>query len=255
MPTVLTPGGSAWRKKYWPSCEKADTIAREFGPQRIKLRVAKQAVEAVDSLFDVLALHGYIVRQPVTGAYNCRKITGGTVPSAHASGIAVDINWDTNPYTTKLVTDFPRATVDACLDIRTKNGLQVWRWGGDWDDRPETPHVHYDAMHWELLVTPAELVIGIDRHIESSAISLHPILRVNSRGPAVVQLQQLLTREGYAVPMSGNFLDQTNKQVRKYQSDHGLKVDGVVGPGTWTSLYNNLPVIREGEIRPNKLVA
>lgn len=253
MPALPAAGSSAWRKKFWPACEKADLVTQEFGPQRIRLRVARAIVEPANVLLDTMAQHHYILRQKVTGAYNCRKITNGTVPSAHASGIAIDANWDTNPYTKgKLITDMPPAMVKDCQEIRTLNGVQVWRSGSDWDTRPETPHEFYDAMHWEIVATPDELKVGIMRHIASPVIALHPVLRKGSMGPAVAQLQQLLTREGYPIPASGNFLDQTNTAVRKYQKDHGLKVDGIVGAASWTSLYNNLPVIAEGEIRPNK---
>lgn len=244
-------GASSWRVKHWAACGDADMITREFGPQRIRLHVARAAVEAVEALFDVFAAHSYPVRQKVTGAYNCRKITGGRTLSAHAYGVAIDVNWDTNPYVKgRLVTDMPAAMVAAVHRITTRAGLQVWRWGGDWDNRPNTAHAFYDAMHFELVVTPAELRAGIDRIVRVEAPAARPRLRKDSQGSAVVQLQALLTAAGYPVPNTGAFLAITDRQVRAYQRSRGLTVDGIVGPATWTALLHKLPPV--GKITPSK---
>lgn len=133
---------------------------------------AKGAVllEAFRALDAVLRRHRYEPRRGVTGAYNCRRITGGVGYSLHAYGpgdlftfwnglristaLAVDINWDRNPYGRRLVTDMPRAMVDEILAIRTNAGDQVWRWGGDYA-------TNKDAMHFEIVCTPASLATGI----------------------------------------------------------------------------------------------
>lgn len=250
---MATPGSSAWRKENWAACEKADLVTRAFGPQQIRLTVARPAALAFDVLLDTFAAFGYVIRPKVTGAYNCRKITGGSVPSAHASGIALDVNWDTNPYTAgRLVTDIPREMVVACEAIRTKAGIQVWRWGGDWDGRPETPHQFYDAMHWEVLATAAQLAVGIPRTLDQPAPAGMPVLRKDMQGPAIVRLQELLTIAGFPVPNTGSFLDITSRAVRAFQASRGLKVDGRVGPATWTALLNHLPPVKTGQITPAK---
>lgn len=118
----------------------------------------------------VLQKWGYRPRSGVTGAYNCRPITGGTGYSLHSykdgqtfvfwSGVlvtmavAVDINWDRNPYGSRLITDMPRGMVDEILAIRTISGHQVWGWGGYYSGNK-------DAMHFELHATPAQLATGI----------------------------------------------------------------------------------------------
>lgn len=258
---MAAPGSSAWRREHWPACEKAKLKIGKFGPQQIRLAVAEAAHPAFEALFDAFAAHGYTIRPKVTGAYNCRKITGGSVPSAHASGIAVDVNWDTNPYIKgKLVTDMPKEMIIAIEGIRTKGGVPVWRWGGDWDGRPDTAHAFYDAMHFELTATTAELKLGIEKAMPDLSPSKLPVLRQPAKGqppvegPAVVKLQELLTRAGFPVPTTGNFLKITNAQTRAYQASRGLKVDGIVGPATWTALLNDMPPIPKGELRPNKTV-
>lgn len=56
-------------------------------------------------------------------------------------------------------------------------------------------------------------------------------------GPDVAALQALLTAHGYTVrTISGVFDEATEISARKYQTEHGLDVDGIVGPKTWASL-------------------
>lgn len=134
-------------------------------PSTVDLTPAYRALDAC------LKVHNYKPRAADTGAYNCRKITGGTGYSLHAyapgarfvfwSGarvtmaLAVDVNWQSNPYGPRLVTDMPREMVAAIKAIRTVTGRQVWRWGGDYSGNK-------DAMHFEIVCHPSDLATGID---------------------------------------------------------------------------------------------
>ena len=111
-------------------------------------------VDAVKALNAVLIDWDYRTRRADTGAYNCRQITGGTNYSLHAYGIAVDLNWNTNPYGRTLVTDMPIGMIEDIEAIETVGGVQVWRWGGRYRGNK-------DAMHFEVVASPAELVRGI----------------------------------------------------------------------------------------------
>lgn len=135
---------------------------------RIDRRHLVTAYEALDRCFQAWK---YPVRSGQTWGYNCRKITGGTGYSLHAfaedSGfafwtgvkvamaVAVDVNSLANPYGPRLVTDMPRPMVEAILGIRTNNGAQVWGWGGNYRNNK-------DAMHFELVCSPAELATGVN---------------------------------------------------------------------------------------------
>lgn len=112
-------------------------------------------VDALRALNACLVAHDYASRRADTGAYNCRPITGGSRYSLHAYGIAIDVNWTTNPYGAVLRTDMPPAMIRAVEAIRTNGGAVVWRWGGRYSGNK-------DAMHFEVVASPAELARGID---------------------------------------------------------------------------------------------
>jgi hypothetical protein len=60
------------------------------------------------------------------------------------------------------------------------------------------------------------------------------------KGNDVIQLQKKLLARGYSSvgAADGIFGKKTDAGVRQFQSDQGLKVDGIVGPKTWTALWN-----------------
>jgi hypothetical protein len=151
-----------------------------FGPDRI--RVAPPTAPAWEALAAVMLHHGYEIRSDDTDSYNCRAITGGSGRSLHSYGIALDVNWTTNPYEkhpagrTRSVrfsdkptqalraldvrnkiadTDMTAEMIADVARIKTKGGVRVLEWGGSWQDRK-------DCMHFELDVGPDELVAGIN---------------------------------------------------------------------------------------------
>ena len=225
-------GSGEWRAEVWGESCNTDKIKRHFF-NGTPLWVHESIIPATSLLFDVFAMHSYVVRSNKTGAYNCRKITGGRIPSAHAFGIAIDVNWDTNPYATRFITDMPKAMIMDAMRLKTRSGQRVWRWGGDWDDRPDTDHKYYDAMHFEIIATPDELAEGID--IPGSMHHHNCTLMRGMRGGVVTRAQKLLHAR-----IDGDFGPKTEQAVRNLQAERKLKVDGVVGPATWTVLLHDL---------------
>jgi peptidoglycan hydrolase-like protein with peptidoglycan-binding domain len=64
-----------------------------------------------------------------------------------------------------------------------------------------------------------------------------PTLKEGYRGAPVKALQKRLDQLGYANGANdGVFGNQTERAVKKFQRDHGLPADGVVGPKTWRML-------------------
>jgi peptidoglycan hydrolase-like protein with peptidoglycan-binding domain len=63
-----------------------------------------------------------------------------------------------------------------------------------------------------------------------------PLLKLGSKGPAVVKLQRLLNEYGYHLAADGHFGPLTYSALRNFQASHGLAVDGTAGPSTFTAL-------------------
>ena len=70
-----------------------------------------------------------------------------------------------------------------------------------------------------------------------STATAHSTLMEGSEGEEVTYLQQLLNSKSRAtIPVDGDFGPSTKQMVEIYQRNHGLVVDGIVGPQTWSSL-------------------
>lgn len=231
----MTLSTSALRREWAPACTNK-------GP------VYLDAYAALDAVF---RHHGYRPTAPDCGAYSCRAITGGTGYSLHSYGpgdpftfwtgltiatsLAVDINWQDNPYGPRLVTDMPRAMVDDVLRVRTRNGQQVWRWGGDY-------RTNKDAMHFEIVCGPRDLGTGIDQTTLPSARppawappAFPGTISKTSSAERVAKWRVLLAACGYRGFKVGvhPWSMTLGAATRRFQRRHGLTVDGIVGPKTW----------------------
>jgi D-alanyl-D-alanine carboxypeptidase/Bacterial SH3 domain len=177
-------------------CSEKKMVVVPFGPD--KIRIAPPTVAAWDALASVLDHHRYDLRSADTDSYNCRNIKGSNLRSLHAYGIALDVNWNTNPFkrtpdkrkvrfSSKATqgeraeavrlgeadTDMTPAMIADVLAIKTRRGKQVFDWGGSWSTTK-------DSMHFEIDLSPADLAAGIDPRTVagglagSPAAELHP---------------------------------------------------------------------------------
>ena len=62
------------------------------------------------------------------------------------------------------------------------------------------------------------------------------------RGDDVLAVQMRLGTLGVGPTQDGLYGDGTASMVRKFQSSHGLEVDGIVGPATWKALFGDAGV-------------
>lgn len=146
---------TAIARTWGPRCYRGPKLEITLnGGGRVTVRA--QIADAVLALDACLRAHDYRTRSRDTGALVCRSKVGhpGEM-SNHSYGTALDLNWTTNPYGSRLRTDMPMAMVKAICSIRTRNGAQVWNWGGFWDGAK-------DAMHLEIVCTPKDIATGID---------------------------------------------------------------------------------------------
>lgn len=64
-------------------------------------------------------------------------------------------------------------------------------------------------------------------------------VKYGSRGEDVIALQNALNAAGYTVDVDGIFGKKTKSAVERYQKEHGLSVDGIVGENTWKMLQSD----------------
>lgn len=90
------------------------------------------------------------------GGYNYRKIDGSSSFSNHASGTAIDLNWQLFPMFKRRMTKKQR---EAALAIEAELS-EVIRWGGSYSPS------RVDEMHWEIKsgVTKAEVKAFLKKH-------------------------------------------------------------------------------------------
>ena len=88
---------------------------------------------------------------------------------------------------------------------------------------------------------PKNVLAEVAKFVEACKES---VIRKGDRGPVVEFLQTQLDKDGYRLcrgrkpgaGIDGHFGKVTDKAVRQFQKDEGLKIDGVVGPNTWNTL-------------------
>lgn len=74
--------------------------------------------------------------------------------------------------------------------------------------------------------------------IAAARLRRYPTLKVGSRGRAVKRLKRLMWAKGLRKfqRSTGYFGPGTKRAIKRFQSKHGLKADGIVGPRTWKKL-------------------
>lgn len=86
------------------------------------------------------------------------------------------------------------------------------------------------------LYTPEEIA-------EAGKVILMVTVKKGSSGDAVKQLQEWLNQLGYDCGRpDGIFGTQTDLAVKKFQVNHGLKADGIVGALTWNEIEKELGI-------------
>ncbi len=244
------------RRLWSPACDFTKRTFTMYSGATLR-GLNSVALDAFQALDGVMRTFNYVPRANSlgaweTGAYNCRKITSGNGYSLHAYGIAADINARTNPYGKALITDMPVAMVMAAKGIKTTEGAQVFRWGGDYRSVK-------DAMHYEVVASPSELAAGIDwasvtaEPPNQNDPRTWPKLRKGDKGPSLTRLNELLEAAGFPDTNPTSFGTKTSAAVRSYQTSRKLDVDGIVGLQTWTSLLNDMPAIAESDPSPFKI--
>jgi peptidoglycan hydrolase-like protein with peptidoglycan-binding domain len=113
--------------------------------------------------------------------------------------------------------DFKPGAVDGAFGVYTESAVKMFQ---SWANLDQDGIV--GPLTWEKL---------------DLADKSDPTLKEGSKGVAVRGLQRMLIARGFDPgEIDGRFGAKTKAAVNAFQSDHGLDVDGIVGPKTWDSL-------------------
>lgn len=247
----------------WPSCSGAvgNLATITFARSGVRVTVHKRIARLVQLLADETERRGYLAKLGQTGAYNCRCIAGTKTPSNHSWGLAIDWNWQSNPYSSNRSHTNPQWMYDLWSRYGFANGSM---YDGPWD-----------WMHFEFMgsMADADIMTALALSELTSGGAPVPIippapttditwiqeadmaLPVLYKGDGVphspggrgrtrwyvMTLQACLAVRGLkAVPaVDGVFGDTTVAAVKELQTRQKITADGVVGPATWPWVLGN----------------
>lgn len=89
---------------------------------------------------------------------------------------------------------------------------------------------------------PAVIRTLLDRYASAA-----PVLSQGASGSAVLDLQSLLTADGFRCSLDGRFGPATRSAVQDLQRSRGLSADGVVGPRTWQAVFSQNYTVAPGD--------
>jgi hypothetical protein len=231
----------------WPYCQSGKMKTVSGGGIRVTVReevaeMVMHLLSATDKQYNLIAGE--------TGAYNCRPIAGTRTPSNHSWGLAVDINWNHNPYSYTFRSEIPPSVVKMWNDAG-------WYWGGFYANRKDT-------MHFEYIGRPSDVAAHTARAKRANGVVAPstpkpPATSPNTdnwtkyfqwergddlrtikqwdRGDDVKMVQRYL-----GVKDDGFYGPNTVKRVKEYQMSQDLQADGVIGPRTWRKITRFLDV-------------
>ncbi|MEV6966462.1 M15 family metallopeptidase [Hamadaea sp. NPDC051192] len=139
----------------WPNCQKSKIV--ELSAGGVKVSVRRELAELVGLLLTAtVVLHRYRLKAHATGGYNCRSIRNKNTPSNHSWGLAVDLNWNDNPFQKPFKSDLPVEVIPLWWNCG-------FYWGGWYSTKP-------DPMHFEYVFTPAD----VPRHVRKAKELIMP---------------------------------------------------------------------------------
>jgi hypothetical protein len=176
------------------------------------------------------------------GCYGKRPIRGGTTWSSHAFGAAQDMSYREGPDRDVIVNEVIPFLVNnaAALGIQRVHDYiakRYWQIGKGWIGRP--PGFVNDHLHVEVNTETWHWDSPIEERLKNAPKPEWVTCRLGDKGDNVREVQATLRAAGYKnstgkkpIVVDGDFFTTTDKRVRQYQKDHGLIVDGIVGPQT-----------------------
>ncbi len=68
------------------------------------------------------------------------------------------------------------------------------------------------------------------------------VLRLGCAGQSVKEMQRNLNALGFPVTVDGDFGPATERMLKQFQTDAGIKLDGIFGTQSMEALFRMLPI-------------
>lgn len=143
--------------------------------------------------------------------------------------------------------------IELCVDICQRNGIKKLVYTGDTSGNL----TRHDMFVSKVCPGPylgakfPYIVEEVNKRLGNEIVTTgKPTLRYGDENDYVRELQKDLIKLGYELggyKPTGYFGSATDKDVRRFQADHDLDVDGVVGPITWAAIDSKLAELQEEE--------
>ena len=131
---------------------------------------------------------------------------------------------------------------DGIFGPRTEAAVRQWqanlRINADGVWGPQTEQATHDLFVFLGNIPAVQEVVPNNAFFHAVNEARQQVLRRGSTGGAVKIYQVALNGVGYPLVGDGIFGAATDSATRRFQSDRGLSVDGIVGPRTWDALLS-----------------
>ncbi|RWZ59901.1 peptidase M15 [Halobacillus fulvus] len=198
----------------------------------VKDKVHLLLIKCYEDGINVQISSGYRSNSDQQRLYNQGRTVSGNVvtnakagQSVHNYGLAVDYfltTWDGSKATWTVNDDWRKVA-----ELGKALGFE---WGGDWRSFKDYPHLQLTGgLTWR------DLKAG---RCPFGVLLNKGVTRRGHSGYKTYQLQLALKDAGYELEDDGFFGPTTEKIIRKFQEDAGLKIDGLYGPNSQEALNN-----------------
>ena len=142
------------------------------------------------------------------------------------------------------------ACIDLCVDICQRNGIAQLNYTGTTAGNLTRHDMFINKVcpgpylggKFPYIVEQVNKRLG--KPLEITASTVKPTIQYGDENAYVTKCQELLIQHGYSIGVSkptGYFGSNTKAAVKKFQTDKGLTVDGIVGSQTWPALFKDVP--------------
>lgn len=243
--------GGEWKLRSWYN--RPWTVVLRYPDTQVRETIAKLGIDAAlnnkigydqyqrTTYWKQLAANNYSA-SAITAA--CESdCTAGVTSNAKAAGYIHNIpalkNLSTSIYSGNMRSNFVKAGFKALTDNKYLTGYSYLLPGDI---------LLYEGHHAATNITKGKN--AVESHITVPDTTSYVVgersLQNGDVGSDVEELQRLLIEAGYSCGsygIDGDFGDATEMAVRKFQTDHNLTVDGIVGAQTLAALKSNATVI------------